>query len=60
MFEEESHQAVPDIGPPGSELGKEAVFSWETLGPGIYVEVTLTHTTCLSRAGEPLHGSVIS
>ncbi|KAK3566489.1 hypothetical protein QTP86_034054 [Hemibagrus guttatus] len=35
-----------------------AMFCWETLGPAIHVDVTLTHTTCLSIVADHVHPSM--
>ena len=32
-----------------------AVFCWDTLGPDIHLDVTLTRTTCLNIAADHIH-----
>lgn len=47
---------------PGRTMGRRqagvmlwVVSCWETLGPAIYVDVTLTHTTYLNIAADQVH-----
>ncbi len=36
-----------------------AMFCWETMGPGIHVDVILTHTTYLKTVADHVHLFVV-